>query len=325
MINKMMKNQYKVGTKVIDTIDVGRKEVLGATAGDRVVVARLYYPAVVKNEEKVVIKNKTVGEMYENADPIQEKFPLIIYNHGYGSYVEANNNLCCQLAERGYFVVSVGHAYEASKLTLSNGTEILLDKSIRKKQIQPFFKGTVASLQMKKNKGTPEKLYEKFDAFQKTYCKFLNERLPEWAKDVQCMVKNLKKNYADYIDFSLGIGMTGHSFGGNLSYYMCMHFEEYVCGVNIDGGIFGNYEGMRMKRPFLQICNPGNQSVVSRALFDTDAPVEYEVFHGVGHLGFTDMAYYSKSKFMMGNMPYEKMNNRLFNLHINFFEKYLKK
>jgi hypothetical protein len=53
--------------------------------------------------------------------------------------------------------------------------------------------------------------------------------------------------------------------------------------------------------------------------------VEYEVFHGVGHLGFADMAYYSKSKFMMGNMPYEKMNNRLFNLHINFFEKYLKK
>ena len=134
-----MKNQYKVGTKVIDTIDVGRKEVLGATVGDRVVVARLYYPAVVKNEEKVVIKNKTVGEMYENAEPIQEKFPLIIYNHGYGSYVEANNNLCCQLAERGYFVVSVGHAYEASKLTLSNGTEILLDKSIRKKQIQPIF------------------------------------------------------------------------------------------------------------------------------------------------------------------------------------------
>ena len=30
MINKMMKNQYKVGTKLIDTIDVGRKEVLGA-------------------------------------------------------------------------------------------------------------------------------------------------------------------------------------------------------------------------------------------------------------------------------------------------------
>ena len=68
MINKMMKNQYKVGTKVIDTIDVGRKEVLGATVGDRVVVARLYYPAVVKNEEKVVIKNKTVGEMYENPE-----------------------------------------------------------------------------------------------------------------------------------------------------------------------------------------------------------------------------------------------------------------
>ena len=236
--------QYKVGTIVIEIIDTERKEVLGPATGNRVVTARLYYPAMVKKEQQVVvIPKKTVGEMYADAEPVQEKFPLIVYNHGYGSYVEANNNLCCQLAAKGYVVAAVGHAYEAEKLTLSDGTEILADKSIRKRQIQPRFKGSVAAVLMQTKKGTPEELYAGFNAFQKQYCRFLNERLPEWAKDVQCMVKLLKECYADCIDFSLGIGMTGHSFGGNLAYYMCMNYEEYVCGVNIDGGIFGHYEG----------------------------------------------------------------------------------
>lgn len=316
-------NQYKVGTIVIDTVDEGREETLGPATGKRVVTARLYYPAVINNEEKVVIPRKTVGEMYADAEPVQEKFPLIVYNHGYGSYVEANNNLCCQLAAQGYVVAAVGHAYEAEKLVLSDGAEIFVDKSIRKKQIQPQIRGLIAAMQMKRKKGTPEELYAGFDAFQKQYCRFFYERLPEWAKDVQCIVELLKQNYADYIDFAGGIGMTGHSFGGNLAYYMCMNFEEYVCGVNIDGGIFGHYEGMRMKRPFLQICNPGNEPVVSRALLDTDAPVEYEVFQGATHLGFTDLAYY-KSKLMMGRIPYEEMNRRLFQLHLKFYEKYLK-
>lgn len=317
--------QYKVGTIIIDTVDAGRKEMLGPATGDRVITARLYYPAVEKNEQMVVIPKKTVGEMYANAEPIQQKFPLIIYNHGYGSYVEANNNLCCLLASNGYVVAAVGHAYEAEKLVLSDGTELPVDKSIRKKQIQPQIKGSLAAIRMQTKKGSPEEMYARFDAFQKQYCTFLNERLLEWAKDVQCIVALLKRKYADYINFVPGIGMTGHSFGGNLAYYMCMNFEEYVCGANIDGGIFGHYEGQRMKHPFLQICNPGNEAVVSRVLLDTDAPVEYEVFHGATHLGFTDMAYYCKSKFMMGRIPYEEMSNRLFQLHLNFFEKYLTK
>jgi len=262
--------------------------------------------------------------MYADAKMLPDKFPLIVYNHGYGSYVEANNNLCCHLAAQGFFVAAVGHAYEAEKLVLSDGTQIPADKSIRKKMIQPYFKGMLASLKLQGKKGNPKELYEEFDAFQNKYFVFLQGRLAEWASDVQTMVNCLKREYAEYIDFTPGIGLTGHSFGGNLAYYMCMNFDEYVCGANMDGGIFGDYEGMRMKRPFLQICNPGNVSVVSKVLLDTDAPVEYEVMEGVTHLGFTDMAYYRKSKAVMGKMPFEERNRRVLELHLNFFMKYLK-
>ena len=109
----------KEGTTVIDAIDERRQEVLGPATGNRRVTARLYYPAIVKEEKQVVIPKKTVGKMYADVQPVQAKFPLIIYNHGYGSYVEANNNLCCQLAARGYVVAAVGHSFIR---TFSGGT-----------------------------------------------------------------------------------------------------------------------------------------------------------------------------------------------------------
>lgn len=313
-----------VGTCIITAIDKTRDEKLGSKSGKRVVSARLYYPAEYDGEPQVVLKN-AAGEMYQSPKVLDNgRYPLIIYNHGYGSYMEANNKLCCELVENGYFVASVGHAFESSPLELSDGSKIELDPSIRKRQINPQISGTVAALKMKRVKGNSEKLYESFYLFQKKYCMFLNERLREWSDDVRCIVDILKKDYSHYIDFEKGIGLTGHSFGGNLSYYMCMNYKEYVCGVNIDGAIFGEYSGQTMKRPFLQICNRGNVAVVSKALLNTDAPVEYEIFDGITHLGFTDMKFFHKSKLLMGKMSSEEMIKKLINLHLKFFDKYLR-
>ena len=35
-----------------------------------------------------------------------------------------------------------------------------------------------------------------------------------------------------------GIGLTGHSFGGAIAYYLCTNDPKYACGINIDGGLF---------------------------------------------------------------------------------------
>lgn len=316
---------YQVGTKRFDITDETREEKLGPKTGNRMVAVRLYYPATVVDEEKVVLPKKAVGEMYKDAQIVtSEKFPLIIYNHGYGAYLESNNHLCCELVKRGYVVAAVGHLYEASKITLCDGTEICADKEASGKVVQPRFKGTIASLNLLNLKGTAEERYEKFNAFQQKYSTFLHERLPEWASDVEAVIESLKKDYADHIDFEK-IGLTGHSFGGNVAYYMCMNApEKYICGVNIDGGIFGNYEGMRMQKPFLQICNRGNEGVVSRALIHTDAPVRYEVFDKVTHLGFTDMSHYTRMKAVKGALPWKKMDERLVGLHVEFFEEWMR-
>ena len=53
----------------------------------------------------------------------------------------------------------------------------------------------------------------------------------------------------------------------------------------------------------------------SKALMDTNAPIEFAIFEGITHLGFTDMKFYVRSKMMMGKMPAQEMSDRLIGLH----------
>ena len=157
---------------------------------------------------------------------------------------------------------------------------------------------------------------------------FLLGRLPEWGKDCLCVIDALKKSYEGRIDFARGIGATGHSFGGAVAYWLCQYSEEITCGANIDGGVFGDYTGMVMKKPFLQIGCKMNRNFELKPLLDTVAPVRFEVFEGMSHGGFTDMKFMyepnsAKARMVVGKMDGCEMHRRLAELHLEFFGEYL--
>ena len=340
--------KYAVGTECFTVVDDTRTEVLGPGKGARKIAVRMYYPTDKSNvnglekadiftERKLNALQKTFHFNFKKVDPEMlkadyyegvthvesKKFPLIIFNHGYNAFVECNTFLCCELASNGYIVASVGHAHEAIANEYEDGTYDFYDKKINKMMYDSVVKTLIAQGKVMKAKGTPEELFEKFDAFQKKHCRYIMGRVPEWAKDTMCAVKELKTRYADWIDFSKGIGATGHSLGGATAYYLCHHEDEFVCGVNIDGALFGEYEGMVMKKPFLQICCKENYNVETRPLFNTEAPVQCEIFENLKHMGFTDAKFFIPLKMVVGKMDAMEMYDRLSELHLEFFEKYL--
>lgn len=340
--------EYAVGTECFTVVDDTRTEVLGPGEGPRRIAVRVYYPTYKSNvnglekaaifterklkglEKAFHVSSKKIdpellkGDYYEGVAHVEnQKFPLIIYNHGYNAYVEANTFLCCEMASNGYIVASVGHAYEGVANEYEDGTYDMYDKKINKMMYDSVIKTLFAQMKVLKAKGTPEEIFEKFDAFQNKHCKYIMNRVAEWAKDTMCAVNELKTRYAEWIDFSKGIGATGHSLGGATAYYLCHHEEEFVCGVNIDGGLFGNYEGMVMKKPFLQICCKENYNVETRPLFNTEAPVQCEIFADMKHVGFTDAKFFVPLKMVVGKMDAMEMYNRLSKLHLDFFGKYL--
>ncbi|MBQ8800583.1 MAG: hypothetical protein IJZ55_13595 [Lachnospiraceae bacterium] len=341
---------YAVGTERFTVTDDTREEILGPKCGPRKMEVRLFYPVQkdkMAGKERMRLSSQRIEalkkmcmvkelpeglmspECYVEVPQAEGKFPLVIYNHGYGGgCAEGNLLLCCELASNGYVVASIGHAYEGAICEFDDGTVALYDKDIKMQNngVKSFF----AQMKLMRMEAEPEKVYSCFDELQKKYMGFMLGRIPEWGKDTLCVVETLKKSYGDRIDFTKGIGATGHSFGGAVAYWLCQYSEEITCGANIDGGVFGDYTGMVMKKPFLQIGCKSSRNFELKPLLATVAPVRFETFEDMTHSGFTDMKFMydpdsAKAKMMVGRMDGCEMHRRLVNCHLEFFGEYLQK
>ena len=340
--------EYAVGTTTY-TIKEHRPEVMPA-GGMRSIAARVYYPVLkesVKELPKTVMLSENMikgfkasfhvapdftknpesnlSECYTDAPKIPgQKFPLIMFNHGYNSYREGNSFLCIELASHGYVVISVAHSYEALCTEFDDGTWVLSDKK-NTKLYEPMLGGLFAMYKLISSKGSNEELAQRFDVIQRKYCKFMMGRLPEWIKDNEAALDHAKKNFDDLIDFSKGVGVSGHSFGGNTAYALCARNEDFACGINIDGAPFGDYTNDIQTKPFMQICCQANEKAAARIFLNHTKTVYKVLFKDMQHIGFADSKYTMPMKSVVGKLPPAVLHENLCKCHLEFFDAYLKK
>ena len=352
MVNKPAPSgKYAVGT-FTHTIHTNRDEVLNPGT-KRSVPVRVYYPvlkASVEGMSKIKYMSRDIAnalkksmhapinydksdaagdnfsDCYENAPKIEGmKFPLIMFNHGLASYREANSFLCLDLASHGYVVISVGHPYDASLTELDDGTKIELHKDTMKRQYEPFLPGAISVLKLTKSKGTNRELADRFDVIQNKYCKYVQSRVDEWEKDTLSAVDYAKENLSDIIDFSNGIGATGHSLGGATAYMLCLDHEEFACGLNLDGALFGNNKGKILRKPFAQISCKTNLKVETRPYIDHTRPVYSALFQKMQHIAFSDMKHMIPIKAIVGGLDPDLAHEYVCKIHLELFDSYLKK
>lgn len=347
------KGSFAVGTKTF-TVYEDREETLYCAPGTmRSISARVYYPAdaqcikglakaqsmsrnmlkaisrnmhIPLNYDKLTKKGANTSCCYENATATAgQKFPLVLYNHGYGAYRDCNSLLLIDLASRGYVVISIAHPYEEMLTELDDGRTIEMAKGIAKKCYSPYFKSVKALKSLLKASGSNEELYRRFDSMQRTYNSFLIDRVSEWEKDNLAILRYAKQELSDIIDLTRGAGVTGHSFGGAVAFALCEDYPElFSCGINMDGGLFGEHEGKVTKTPFMQITSESNANAVTRGFIYHTAPAYHAVFKDMEHLGFTDMKYQIPLKSMVGKLDCDIAHDRLSDLHGEFFAYYLK-
>ncbi len=342
---------YAVGTFTY-TVKNDREEVL-RPGTERSISARVYYPVLKDsvaglkkslymsrdmfkalkdsfklpmNYDKKTAAGENESECYADAPRITgDKFPLIIFNHGYQSFREGNSFLCIELASQGYIVITIGHPLEGLCTEYDDGTCIFGDKKLLKEANKPFIPNIIALNRLTKLNGTDEENAKAFNAYQERFGFFMKKRLPEWAKDVYAVLDHAKNNLSDMIDFEYGIGLTGHSFGGATAYYLCMNDPRFVCGINIDGGLFGDYNGCVMKKPFMQVTSEANEKLVARGYLRHTEPAFKAVFRDMKHVGFSDMKHTISIGSMVGKLSADDMHENLCRCHIEFFDTYLKK
>ena len=339
---------YAVGTFTY-TVQNDREETL-PRGGMRSVAARVYYPILkesVRDLPKAAVLSENMLEGYRRAFMIRpdlkklpggntsecrpgarripgKTFPLVMFSHGYNSYREGNSLLCIDLASHGYVVISVGHSMEAMCTELDDGSVLFYDKALTRKMYRPMAGGVLAMYRLTKARGSSEELARRFDAAQRKYCGFMMGRLPEWMKDMEAALAYAKLNLRDLIDFDRGVGVSGHSFGGNTAYALCARNRDFVCGINIDGGLFGDYTNDIQPRPFLQISCADNENVVARAYLRHSKPVYKAFFRDMKHMGFSDAKYLIPLRSVVGKLNPDLLHENLCECHLAFFDAYLK-
>ena len=345
--------EYAVGTKTF-TVYNTRKEALDPKGlAMRHVPARIYYPIdkssvagltrahsisrsealgirkafkIPLNYDKIEAKGENAAECYVDAPFIEgKKFPLIVFNHGLFSYIEGNSFLLIELASHGYVVLSVGHPREGAATDFDDGTYELADTSITFKMYKPYIPAVIALMKLMKLKGSFEEQADAFYKCQDKYCEFHVKRVAEWITDTGIALDHARKEFAPILDLTVGIGAAGHSLGGAVAYALCQTDSEYICGLNLDGGLFGRYEGMVMDKPFMQLSCEDNENVVTRAYIRHSAPAYKVLFRDMKHVSFSDMKYAIKSAAMAGKLDSALAHEYTCRCNLEFFDAYLKR
>ncbi len=342
---------YAVGTETF-TVYTDREE-LRSPGTKRSVPVRVYYPAdkasvaglskarymsrnVAEGLKKALhapirydrqeAAGNNVSECYPHAPRIADgRFPLVVYNHGLSSYRESNSFLCIELASQGYAVMAVGHPYDACCAELDDGACIFFDGELSKKQYDPFLGGMIQALRLTRSKGTDRELAQQFDRLQQRYCKLIVSRVSAWEQDTLDAVAHARQAYGDLMDFESGIAVTGHSLGGAVAYMLCLDHAEFVCGVNLDGALFGDTAGKVLEKPFLQISCKANVKAETRPFVDHTGTVYGAVFDRMQHLGFTDMKHMMPVPLLTGKLDADVMHKTVCRLHRELFDTYVKK
>ena len=338
------------GTTCIDVVDPSRKEVLGEEKGARRITIRFYYPATEDCDERIgkgelkpcelLTENKIKAfcekpdftwfrervRVYENLPVKDDRFPLILYSHGYTECAEYNSNLCQYLAENGFIVAALSHTYEASETVFADGTCVGVDPVVfsNPKPVDDLRR-------LLKRKMNPAKALEEFKQYQHRNERFLVGRLEEWRQDGLLAIRTIHEMAEDEasflyqkIDFTHGIGATGHSFGGATAYAHCLFDDEITCGVNMDGGLFGNFGEAVNHKPFMQLLGNRYYNMMTRLFFYHDHPVHFLLFRDLEHLGFTDVKLVSHDSNWVGKADPERTMDTINAAQLAFFDRYLR-
>ncbi|MDJ0632410.1 MAG: hypothetical protein QNJ34_04380 [Xenococcaceae cyanobacterium MO_188.B29] len=353
--------KYPVGITQLDFTDKSRKKVFPFEEDNafREIPVKIFYPAE-SNEGKsstsysspevlevlnkmtfgLVSKNvtKVKTNCYENAliATSKDKYPVILFNHGYGAYAMQNTILCSDLASSGYIVVSVGHPYEASGVKYLDGRVIKMDKTTQKN----LRSNTSLKSTRKVLKASSKEYYsdsQVMEIAEKRYLKdykSLTDNVKIWVADSVFVADQLEalnegqteSIFKNKLKLDLGIGITGHSYGGATAAQTCLNDSRFVAGINIDGGTCGDFLYKDIKTPFMLL---GTHLIknVSRTTYIYNTEDTYmAILDNTEHLGYSDALFISRQANLgnkIGKREKYEFREIVTNYHLKFFEKYL--
>lgn len=343
---------YDVGTTYFVFVDKTRPELFTEDPDDhREVTVRAWYPGA-------PVEGARTAPYYENAAEIvtrysypaeltslsanskidipvsgqRDKYPVILFNHGWGEHAAQNTVLMEELASHGYVVFSLTHHYEAKYWVYPDGSVRYLSlassrfQQLMGEQNKPGIMDMFQAMFTTKGAAAQESLFKRTVSAMPA---FLGEGPRIWADDISFVIGELDSlnrtegRFGGKLDLEK-IGVMGMSLGGAAAGQACLIDDRIIAAMNIDGGLLGDLPDTVVTQPMFYMG--------SRRFTDYD-----EVFadHAAGdaytltigdadHYDFTDFTLLHRQHLMIGSVEGLQMLKILNDYTLAFFDFYLK-
>ena len=334
--------EYKVGqsTYFYDKANSGNNRLLSF---------QIWYPSEVKADNKAAYRSKEVVEAsasflgfpffvvsyfsliesnsYLNASAFpNKKFPVLLYNHGYGGFTSVYQTVFEDLASHGYIVVSIGHEDESCLLIVEEGVVIANspENEFYRKRSPELNGSTIGQWQNiilnSDDVNENRKAYQEMIKITPLH----NESTRLWQSDTKAAYAKLEqlnktdKNLNGAFDFD-AVGAFGHSVGGATAGQLAYSCSATKAAINLDGFQFGDLVNNKLKVPFMFVSSnrEGNRYLRASSFMDDSEADCYQVaIKGFSHDNFTDLKYIMEGDSRMIELQRELIRS--------FFDKYLK-
>jgi len=248
-----LKGPYKVGTHEYYWIDTDRNEIYTKIPEDkRHLIVQVWYPAeAVENPvyHPYIAHPEEFGNwegfnrvLHVKTNSVQDaplsnklqKYPVLVFSHGFGWTRFTSTYITEMLANHGYIVFSVDHTF------------------FNKTKVFPDGYSTKADTLMEWERSSD--LMEDFLISEEHHNKYW---LKTWAEDASFVLDKIEEldvtsgqRFYNRLDLDK-IGMLGWSFGGAASAQLCRDDSRLKAGVNCDGRLFGDVWETGIDKPFM--------------------------------------------------------------------------
>jgi len=275
------------------------------------------------NSYAPLVKTNSYKNAQINSD---RKYPILLYNHGYGGFSSVYQSVFEDLASHGYIVVSIAHENESSLFITEN------EDVIANNPENEIFKKRAAEL----NGSEINKLQDiilnsdNIDENREAYLDLIklsplhNESTRLWITDTKSVIEKLQKLdkenpiFKGSFDFE-NIGIFGHSVGGAVAGQMAYDCAEIDAGINLDGFQFGDLVHNKLEIPFMFVSSNqrGSSYLRANSFMQNSQSACYQAFiKGFSHSSFTDLRLFEPGGEEAISLQRE--------LILIFFNKYLK-